>query len=120
MGVNALELSTEAGQTGIREASAAAIQENRQRALNMAKYGCWQIQNMVANLISIGQLEKQPLFAQWETFEVEKVVREELQPLTANSQFAGKKLILHCNVERDFNLTAVIICQQIRRRKQHS
>jgi signal transduction histidine kinase len=80
-------------------------QDGEQRAYSLAKYGCWQIQNMIANLITVGQLEKRSLAALHESFCVAREVQEHLQPLLARSLFTGKKIIIHDDLKQDFQLT---------------
>jgi K+-sensing histidine kinase KdpD len=73
----------------------------RKKAMNLARYGCWQINNMISNILTITRFEKASPALAYEEFLLEEETHEQLRSLVHRINFTGKKFVLGIDKKTD-------------------
>ncbi|MBN1698010.1 MAG: response regulator [Spirochaetales bacterium] len=76
----------------------------REKALNLARYGCWQIGSMISNILTITRFEKASPSLEFEEFLFEKEVQDHLGSLIQRMHFAGRKFAVILDKKKDIIL----------------
>jgi two-component system sensor histidine kinase/response regulator len=75
-----------------------------EKAMNLARYGCWQISNMISNILTITRFEKTSPTLEYEEFFLEEEIREQLRSLIHRIRFTGKQFVFTLDKKKDFTI----------------
>jgi len=76
----------------------------RKKAMNLARYGCWQIETMISNILNVTKFEKIALELEYEQFLLENELHSRIKPLVDRILFTEKKFQLHNKLTKGYKL----------------
>lgn len=76
----------------------------RKKAMNLARYGCWQIESMISNILNVAKFEKTASGLEYEKFCLEDELPKHIKPLVDRILFTDKKFQLNSKLPKGYEL----------------
>ncbi|MBN2737681.1 MAG: response regulator [Spirochaetales bacterium] len=78
----------------------------KSKGMNLAKFGVWQIQSMIMNILNISCFEKTSLDLQLSFFKLLPCIREELAFLVSRIQFTNRNFQIITSLDENFEINS--------------